>query len=171
MFNNKVYHQAWGWKNSFFFCATHRPEPMSQVMKMTYSYVSHRNMGLSPSDPPYYAVWVGFLLLSAFSLQSETRYCGIFFIVFTSPPRGCWTTSYSKSQSCLWHYSQFSISSHWPFITVCPVLLNKLSIFFLSLQKESNFTSWTSTLCFIDVTEPLTIEIYIANHNLSFLQY
>jgi len=60
---------------------------MSQVMKLTYSYVSHHSMGLPPSDPPYYVVWVSFLLLPAFSLQSETRYCGTFFTVFTSPPR------------------------------------------------------------------------------------
>jgi len=38
---------------------------MSQDMKLTYSYVFHHKMGLPPSDPPYYVVWVGFLLLPA----------------------------------------------------------------------------------------------------------
>jgi len=136
MCNNKDYHQAWGWKIRVLFVPLISQEPTSQVMKLAYSYVSHHNMGLPPSDPPYYVVWVGFLLLPAFSLQSETRYSSIFFIVFTSPPRGCWTPSYSKSQLCLWHYSQFSISSHRPFITVCPVLSNKLSICFCDYRKN-----------------------------------
>jgi len=94
-------------------------------------------MGLPPSDPPYYVVWVGFLLLPAFSFQSETRYLAHFSLFSHSLQED------AGLHLTVSHNQVFDIilnSSHQPFIAVCPVLLNKLSICFCHYRKNQTLS-------------------------------